>query len=182
MSLRHVINSVSIACLSINVSYAFFCPTNFNQIDIGFTLDQVALQCGAPDKEETKDPEVSVPQQWDYFIPQSTVVGNAFMQQQGTYKTSFTFDASGKVMNISVNGVGMANTAICGPTLGLGATDQQVKTACGAPGFISKQEAVPLTDMEKAANKMTTYIYTTGTPNNKPVLLIFQGDKLIEKQ
>jgi hypothetical protein len=166
---------------SINSSYAFFCPSNFNQVDIGYTIDQVTLQCGAPDKEETQDPEVTVPQQWDYFVPQTVVVGNSFMQQQGTY-TSFTFDASGKVMNISVNGVGMANTAICGPTLALGASSDQVKAACGSPGFISKQEAVPLTDMEKAANRMTIYTYTTGTPNNKPVLLIFQGDRLVEKK
>lgn len=46
--------------LSPSISLAFFCPTNFNQIDIGYTTDQVIQLCGKPDKQETKEGENGV--------------------------------------------------------------------------------------------------------------------------
>lgn len=96
-----------------SLSYAFFCPTNFNQIDYGNTMDQVSQQCGKPDSQDTKDVTQEGPQEWSYFVPQ-TVSTTALSPMQGTLKTQITFDASGSAINISVNGIGVGSTTICG--------------------------------------------------------------------
>src|SRR5438309_617826 len=78
---------------------AFFCPTNFVQIDYGNTPAQVMLQCGKPDKVETKDVKKQVPEEWSYFVPQ-TVAASTMFAAQGTLKTQITFDSGGKVLNL----------------------------------------------------------------------------------
>src|SRR3990167_2810502 len=87
-------------------AFAFFCPNNFSQIEMGNTIEQVTAACGKPTKEVTKDAEPTVPQEWSYYIPQ-TVSSDSLQQQSGTLKTSVTFDKDGKAINISVNGIGV---------------------------------------------------------------------------
>src|SRR3990167_7467103 len=111
---------------------AFFCPTNFSQIDFGDSLDKVKQICGAPEKETSKDLEPNVPQEWTYFIPQ-TVMLNASTEAQGTVKTSVTFDKDGNAINISANGIGVGATTICGSNIQLGDSQDAVKSACGTP-------------------------------------------------
>jgi hypothetical protein len=159
-----------------SLSFAFLCPNNFNQYVIGDTEDQVTQQCGKPDLQEKKIVEPDVPQEWTYFISQTVAMGGATPQVQGTLKTSFSFDQSGKAINISVNGIGVGGTTICGNSVQLGASQDEVKTACGKPAFINKQQGAQ-TD---TTPKPTQVIFTYNT--NPPVQMIFQDGKLIEKK
>jgi hypothetical protein len=160
------------------LSYAFFCPTNFNQIDFGYTTDQVQQECGKPDKQETKDGDVPVPQEWSYFIPQ-TVALSANQNGQGTLKTTVTFDKSGKAINLSVNGLGVGASSICGKSIQLGDTLDAVKSACGEPSFINKQaNPTSPTGSEQPPKKITTFTYNT----NPSVILTFENGKLTSKK
>ncbi len=120
-------------------TFAFFCPTNFNQINDGDTINQVIQACGAPtnQKEFTKENN-NVPQEWVYYIPQ-TVSTETANQAQGTLKTSITFDDKGKAINVSVNGLGVGSSTICGAPIQLGDSQENIKAACGNPAFINKQ-------------------------------------------
>lgn len=160
------------------VGFAFFCPTNFNQIELGNTNDQVIQACGKPDKvTERKDPP-KVPQEWTYFIPQ-TVATASNTAAQGTLKTSVTFDASGKAINISVNGIGVGNSTICGGNMiQLGDTLDSIKTNCGTPSFINKQEIDVATGRAPPENTVTEFTYNT----NPPITLVFTNGQLTERK
>lgn len=155
---------------------AFFCPTNFSQIDFGMTPDQVIAQCGQPDVNETKEVTPEGPQEWNYYIPHR--VANPNMQPAlGTIKTEITFDAEGKVVNISSGdqGMGISSSNICGTTISIGSTREQVKAACGEPPTVNKE----LSALEDAPKKqVTTFTYNSAPP----VKLIFEDGKLTQKQ
>jgi hypothetical protein len=161
--------------ISPSLSYAFFCPTNFNQIDFGNSTEQVQNQCGKPDKEEKKEQEPPVPQEWSYYIPQ-TVAMNSTQEAQGTLKTTVTFDKDDKAINISVNGLGVGETQICGQAIQLGNSKQAVETACGKPSFISKQP--PVDGQPAATKKIVIYTYQS-TPPQK---LTFEDGILVSKE
>jgi hypothetical protein len=162
--------------LTPTLSYAFFCPTNFNQIDFGNTMDQVQQQCGKPDLQETKEVGPPGPQEWTYFINQTQLLGTP-QQSQGTLKTTIDFDKDGKAINITANGIGVGATTICGQNIQLGSTRDAVKAACGEPGFINKQTpADNATPPPK--KKVTTFTYNS-TPPQK---LIFEDGILTSKQ
>lgn len=164
--------------LTPTLSFAFFCPTNFSQIDFGNTMDEVIKTCGKPDQqEETKQENENVPQEWSYFVPQ-TVTNSSLTPMQGTLKTQITFDAQGKVINISVNGIGVGGTQICGNSIQLGDTRDNVKAACGKPSFINKQTAPTDNSAPPPDIKITTFIYNV----NPPIKLIFQNGVLKDKQ
>ncbi len=118
---------------------AFLCPNNFNTILVGDSIDKVVSKCGEPTTKETKDIEPPVPQQWSYLIPQ-TVSGGINSTMQGTLPVMVTFDDKGKAININVNGIGVGATTICGGNIALGNTIEMIKSACGKPTFINKQE------------------------------------------
>ena len=69
-------NRILLASLIIfpNLGFAFFCPTNFNQIDFGMKPDQIIQACGKPDdqKELIKEND-NVPQEWNYYIPRELI-------------------------------------------------------------------------------------------------------------
>lgn len=163
-------------------AFAFFCPTNFNQINFGDTIDQVKQACGNPAKEETKDVTKNVPQEWSYYIPQSVGMGGTYTQAQGTLKTSITFDKDDKAVNISVNGIGVGATTICGQNIQLGDSQETVKSACGEPSFINKEQPrAPTTDTTTApavADKITEFTYTS----NPPTVLVFESGVLTSKK
>lgn len=157
----------------ITPSFAFFCPTNFSQIEMGMTLDQVTATCGKPTtiKEVTKEND-NVPQEWNYFIPQSVGV-SAFQQTQGTLKTSIAFDADGKAVNISVNGLGVGASTICGgQQIQLGDSKDTISKACGDPTFKNKA------DNNNPPTKETQVTYDS----NPPQTLIFRNGLLMERQ
>lgn len=157
-------------------SFAFFCPTNFSQINFGNNMDDVVQTCGKPDSQiESKKENENVPQQWDYFVPQ-TVTNSSLTPMQGTLRTQIFFDASGKVININVNGIGVGASEICGNSIQLGDTRDSIKSACGTPNFVNKQplpNGAPTPDI-----KVTTFIYNT----NPPTKLVFENGVLKDKQ
>lgn len=158
------------------LAFAFFCPANFNQINFGDTLDDVKKQCGKPDKEETKEAKKNVPQEWSYYVPQ-TVAIDTNKQAQGTLKTSLTFDKNGKVINLTVNGIGVGSSTICGAIIQLGDTQDKIKSACGEPSFVNKQQPADPANTPKEADKITELTYST-TP---PVVLTFEAGVLTAK-
>jgi hypothetical protein len=161
-----------------SMSFAFFCPTNFNQIDFGMTMEQVTQSCGKPvDQTETIKENDNVPQEWNYYIAQTVSMGGSTPNAQGTLKTSVVFDDKGKAINISVNGIGLGQSTICGSNIQLGDTKESIKSACGSPSFISKQPLDPAT--APPPTKIIQFNYTNVTPK---VILIFENGKLTDKK
>lgn len=157
-------------------SFAAFCPTNFNVLRTGDTVENVIALCGKPDKQETKERKPPTPQEWTYFVPQ-TVSANTTDAMQGTLKTQITFDNNGNAINISVNGIGVGATSICNNVnIALGASRETIKAACGDPTFINK-DANPATlpDSGQKPIKVTTFTYNT----NPPTQLVFEDGQLM---
>jgi len=182
MKLKIMMTTALISAAVSPLSYAFFCPTNFNNIDIGDSMAKVEQQCGAPGNKEIKDPPDTKPQQWSYFLqPQPT--GQVPTNAQGTLKTSFAFDGDGRVVNISVNGIGVSSISTCRQPISMGSTRDAVKDACGEPILITKQnqsesaQAAP--DAPIDLNKKQVEFTYSGTP---PVTLVFLNGRLAEKR
>lgn len=157
-------------------SFAFFCPTNFNQINIGDTLEEVIKQCGKPNKQkEVTTPNENVVQEWGYYnnAPVSPEPTNPPV---ATLKTNITFDKDGKAISISVNGIGVGATSICGPLIQIGNTRDQVEAACGKPVFLNKQNTPGDTTPKEI--KTTQVLYET----DPPLTLIFEDGKLKERK
>jgi hypothetical protein len=144
-------------------AYAFFCPNNFNQIQLGYTIDQVNTACGKPDKEVSKDAEPPTPQEWNYFTAPAASP-SAYIQASNPLKISIQFDKDGKVIYISVNGVSMGSSTFCGnTTIQLGNSIEQIKAACGKPETINKQQAQTASGEQAPKSKETTYTYGNKT-------------------
>jgi hypothetical protein len=134
-------------------AFAFFCPNNFNQIQIGYTIEQVQQQCGKPDMQNNKEITAEGAQSWDYYITQNVLLDNN-LPAQGTLKTTIVFDDEGKAINISANGLGVGNSTICGSMIQLGDTRDSVKKSCGEPAFINKQTP-PGKEKKYTVNELT---------------------------
>lgn len=175
--MKHNLSALFIALLiAPSLSYALFCPKNFNLIKLGDTIESVDAACGAPDKKEEKVTDKPVPQEWDYYINQTIGINTPY-QQIGSLKSSFAFNDKGILINIMVNGVGVGGSTACGAPINLGATLEQVKAACGTPSFINKQQPVS-SDTPVEKDTTTTYYYSS-TP---PVTLIFLNGILTDSR
>lgn len=149
---------------------AGFCPTNFRTINNGDSIASVLQNCGNPSSQKTTSVPIEPPQQWDYFVHQ-TVAGSPLYTTTGTLKMSVAFDANGKAINISVNGIGVGATAVCdNKPIQLGSTRDQVKTNCGVPFNVNKQ-----TLGGPQSNQITVYTYST----NPPKSLTFKNGQLV---
>lgn len=179
MKYKHLL-SLSFLSLLSQSSFAFFCPTNFNQIDFGLTIAQVISACGQPASQTVSvNPNENVPQEWNYYIPQTTSTLST-NKTSGALKTSVTFDASGKVINITVNGFAIGGTTICGRNIQLGDTRDAVKAACGSPSIVNRQTATDPTTgaIMTQQTKSVQLLYKS----NPPVTLIFENGVLTSKQ
>jgi len=179
--LKRSVFCCTLACVP-TLSFAFFCPTNFNQIDFGMTPDQVTQQCGKPTNVvESKKENQNIPQSWDFYIKAPVSTGGAYIDSgtAGTMKTSFVFNANGEVINMSVDGIGVGATSICSNTpIQIGATRDQVKAACGTPGFVTKSTPAPGEAVPKDF-KIVEFEYSSATP---PVTLVFEDGVLKSKK
>lgn len=157
---------------------AIMCPTNFSQIDFGFTTEQVTQLCGKPDAQETKDMKPDVPEEWVYY---TSGIGSSFahLRVKGNFKATITLDATGHVVNIATDQInnGINATQICNSNVSVGDTREQVRTACGNPAYINRKEPDPNSPAPEP-KKIVTFIYNT-TPQTK---LIFENGKLKERQ
>lgn len=163
-----------------SLSFAFFCPTNFNQIDYGNTIDQVIQQCGKPDQRtEQKQPNENVPQQWTFYAPQGgSDISGLVKQSPPSSKVEVTLDSEGNVVNILVNGVSVGSTLVCGSSVRVGSTRDQLKSACGTPTFVTRQTAP---DGSKAFDEtvVTNLIYNKAIP---AATLVFENGILKDKK
>lgn len=175
MKLKSILLLTTAGLLSCQYCYAFFCPNNFNQVNIGDSIESVEAACGKPAKITKKDPPDNTPQEWSYFVPQSGLSTNA-NPSRATIKTVISFDGTGNAANISMNNVSTGSARLCGTNIKIGMSRQDVESACGKPGFINKQaENKAQTDeKDNDANKIIEYLYTS-TP---PMTLIFEKGKL----
>ena len=158
---------VAVVCMAAFTTSAFamFCPNSFNTINIGDTIAQVTAQCGKPTFQKASTSSENQPQEWVYFVKMQPT-------DQATVKMTIGFDDKGLVTNMSVNGIGLTNSQICGGnTASVGATQSAIKAACGSPAYIN-QSNTP--EAEAAVTKVMTLIYT-GSPD---VTLIFEDGVL----
>lgn len=152
---------------------ALLCPTNFNHIKAGDTIATVESKCGKPDTQETKPIPPPTPQEWTYYIPQTVSTGTT-SQQQGTLKTTISFDASGNAINISVNGIGVGASTICGSMINLGDNLKNVKAACGKPSVVNQTAPDESSNVKK--DEQTTFTYNT----KPPITLTFKNGVLVD--
>jgi hypothetical protein len=165
--------------LTPTLSFAFFCPTNFAQINMGDSMEQVTAACGKPDTQDGKDAEDNTPQEWTYFAPQSKASESRPIQIGiGTMKVVMSFDETSKVMNITVNGMGVNTTTVCGKDIKLGDTRDMVKSTCGDPKFVVKAETNAAGGPPQPAKKIITFIYNTSPPSK----LTFEGGRLTGRE
>ena len=86
----------TLIALSPMASIAFFCPSNFNQIDFGMSVDQVTTQCGKPNaQKESKRENENIPQEWSFYVPQTVALSNN-STGQGSLKRLLHLIAKGK--------------------------------------------------------------------------------------
>jgi len=147
-----------------------FCPSNFNSINVGDSIDSVIAACGKPDSQVSNKEKAPQPQEWSYYI--ATTPG-----QPGTMKLTIAFDATGTAINISVNGSGMPQTQICnGNQIQLGDNTKAVEAACGKAAYVNQ---APTADTgPEPATEITVMTYK-GSP---PVTLTFENGKLVSRQ
>lgn len=162
------------ALLYSHTLFAFFCPTNFNQIEMGNTQQQVDELCGKPTAaiEVEKQAADNSPQEWSYFVAQAPLLGAPV---PGSIKATLAFDKDGKVINITVNGLSVNTADFCRRTTRIGSTRDAVKQACGTPAYINKAQN---TGAPSLPTKRIEYQYSS-TP---PATLIFENGVLVERK
>ncbi len=149
-------------------TYAWMCPSGFNIINPGDTLDQVKAKCGKPPFEKKISQPADVPQEWGYYVPVNP-------PNPATIKMSVVF-TQGKVVNITINAMSLVSSSVCGPTISVGDSMEAVKTACKAPMFINKGTPQP---GQAPAAEITQIKYNTSSP---PDTLIFVNGILQERK
>ncbi|MDR3477725.1 MAG: DUF2845 domain-containing protein [Gammaproteobacteria bacterium] len=151
-------------CLFTTTSYAMLCPSNFKEIYIGDSLETVLAQCGAPASQTTSNAQPSKPQEWVYYIKMNPT-------DQLFVRTTVAV-VEDKVANITVNGISLANTAICGGNnIQVGDTAKAVKSYCGDPAVVNETNAPP-----KPSSEIKTTLFIYMSPNK--TVLTFENGKL----
>lgn len=185
---------VPLALLLLYSSHAFaiFCPTNFSNIDLGNTIQQVQEVCGTPTSVNQYQKTKMSNQIWNYYI-------RAPGLNQNMAKMSVLF-RNDEVMNIhlhynseicpllltkkngqvvppfcikSINDEDVASTNLCGGFIQVGNNAQAVQYACGQPAVI---QAVPGTETQPVD---VTELHYDGPPK---ATLIFENGQLIDRQ
>lgn len=165
---------VSCALFTAN-AYAFFCPTNFNQIDMGNTQQQIEEACGKPASitDTVQEPADNSPQEWSYFVKQDPNLGSTI---PGNIKATIAFDQSGKVINMTINGLSVSTANFCGSAaVKIGSMRDTVKKECGAPAYINRGVSEGPAPQQR---KLVEYRYDS-TP---PITLIFENGMLIDRK
>jgi hypothetical protein len=170
--MRNLTWALALSFIIPNVSFALFCPKNFNVIQIGDSIDSVTAQCGKPDTETKKEVEKQGPQEWTYFMPQ-TVATNTSYQTTGTLKVSIAFDKNDKAININVNGIGVGESTICGLPINLDNSREQIKKACGKPAVVTKSS-----DDDSSTGNDKDVLVEYQYLSSPPVVLMFKNGVL----
>ena len=148
----------------------WFCPTNFNSINVGDSIATVTAACGQPDSKSSNNKKATQPQEWAYYV-------TADPTKPGTMKLTVAFDENGTVINIGVNGAGLPQTQLCANgNIQLGDTQDLVQAACGKPTLINQTEAGQKAEVPEVEIVEMTY-------NSSPaVTLVFENGRLIQRK
>jgi len=174
--MRNTLLLLSILTVSTSAS-AMFCPNNFNQINIGDSIAQVEQQCGKPDFQKKLQPEDNGPQEWSFYVHPQMKKYTEIRTNSGaeaSVKMTVAFN-EGKAINITVNSMSLATTTVCGPAVSVGDSAKSVKSACGEPVFIAKNDQPA--NAQKPPESIE-YKYSS----SPPVILIFVGGQLTERK
>jgi uncharacterized protein YxeA len=174
--MKKIIITLTLLSLTTAAS-AMFCPNNFNQINIGDTTEMVKKQCGNPKAEKKIAGEDNGPQVWNFYVhPQMNRYTETRTNsgQEASVGLTIAMD-QGKVVNMTVNGMSLATTTICGAPVTVGDTSEKVKTACGNPKFVNKSN---VQDEANKPKETVEYEYDS-TP---PATLVFMGGILQERR
>ena len=166
----------SMMVIGMTNAFAFFCPRNFQLIQVGDSINTVRQKCGNPDQETTQQEQEPIPQEWSYFITQSvSTTGND--TAPGSVKVTMVFDTQGRAINLNVNGIGVGASNICGGAIQLGDTMAMIKAHCGTPTFIFTSTS------QGAAQQPPAHTITLFTYHSTPtVTLRFKDGLLTGKQ
>lgn len=152
-------------------SYAFLCPTNFNQIYPGYSMTQVKQLCGPPTSQSSQPMKQKLPQEWTYYTTLSVVgLGLTNTNSSGTVKITMAFDSDEKLIHLTLNGTSLTSTDACQQTVQIGDTISKVRDACGQPNYVNKSQ-----DTTNAPPATVTKWHYNSTP---PATLIFIDQKL----
>jgi hypothetical protein len=153
-----------------SLSYAWVCPTNFNQIAAGDSIEQINVACGKPASEKKYQAGYRGPQQWQYFVTVNQPLNGSGAPAGATptVQMSIAF-VNQKAINITVQAQSVASTSICGPTINVGDSDDSIKKNCGTPTFVQKQTAN--NGASEKTIEITEYKYNTTPPNT----LVFEN-------
>jgi hypothetical protein len=164
-------------------SFAMLCPTNFNEYNIGDSLETVQQTCGKPDKETKSEAKPSVPQEWVYFVRLGNSGNMAYSNNAGsnsaaTMRMTIAFNKD-KVTNMTVNGIGVSATPACGSNVQVGDTLASVKATCGAPVMVNQSNVPTGSSADTGATKVIEWLYNTGAT---PTTLVFENGKLTKRK
>lgn len=173
------------------VSYAMFCPTNFESINIGDSIDKVKMICGQPNSEQNSQGQSSS-EEWHYYV-KSSAVSQATLPMiivmQNNRVINITIDNlisnNGQVCQAFKTGGGdnkivqtfcqnidgpksVANTQACGQIIQVGDSSRTIESACGKPVMI-KSLSVP---QSEAGITVLKYV---GPPRTT---LVFENNRL----
>jgi hypothetical protein len=172
-------------------TFAFFCPTNFSQINIGDPMKTVIELCGRPDYQHTYIKSIYVSQELIYYVKTnplnastaklSVVLNNDQIVNitiTDNTKTCQPFDNSqpennnNAVCKTTQESRSVGSTTACGSVIRIGDRVEAIQAACGQPAFInhSQQQA-------DSQNTFTEFKYN-GPPS---ISLIFENGLLKER-
>ena len=153
--------------LKSTLAFAWFCPTNFNDVSPGDSIDRVLQQCGNPSSQKTYQSKSNLPEEWSFFITMTPSGASPGLSPQPSLKMSAVF-LNNQLVNINVNGTSLVSTSICGGTIQLGNTPAMVQAACGKPSFINQGQPP---QNAPSATEVTEFTYS-GSPS---VTLTFEN-------
>lgn len=178
MKLKTIISSLVLLVSA--QSYAMFCPSNFNAINIGDSIDLVAKQCGKPTTEKKSKSTANIPQEWTYYMQMIDPADSSYIAPggAGTMKVTFAF-IDNKVVNITSNGIGVGSTTICkNINLQIASSLDDVKKACGKPVSIVQTDLSQKDAQGTPAEEIIEWSYNS----NPPATLVFEHGKLTARK
>lgn len=153
-------------------SYAtnYVCPTTYQTIMTGYTMDQVRTACGEPAQTSTQTLQANTPtrsEQWIYTLP------NVVAQKIPAFSPQLmiTFD-NDKVAEIAVNNQSANALFYCyrSGNLKFGISKNDVVRQCGAPTYVNVIQRAGSTQEE-----VTRWVYNFGRYQPQIIVIFKEG-------
>jgi hypothetical protein len=179
-------------------AFAILCPTNFNTINDGDSTDHIQQLCGKPDTQTQSNRTSSSSQEWEYYVKLHNL-DQAMTKMSVLFKDnkvinihvdddSFSHSQICQSVQAGKNiGViqtfctkqnapkNVASTDVCGSTIQVDNSAQQVEFACGKPSLVKD---IQTQSSQNPIIEVTEYIYS-GPPK---VSLIFENGALKDRR